>query len=646
MPSLHAFLVGIDEYADRDNNLRGCINDLEAFQIHLRAYYEDQYDLRFHVLKNQEATRQNIIEGFQHFNDAQNGDYCLFYFSGHGSQWKVPSVFSHLEADGHVESLVCHDSRQNGVQDLIDKELRHLVWEVTQGKDLHFLLFTDCCHSKGVFRSYQKEVGDRIRFRMISPKEEPLDVHKLYKYDEYEVTGEGKRVPRIGEFIHLAACRSKQKAAEVYADGDYRGIFTYSVLDALKACENHISYRELINKVNIRIRNNVDDQSAQFDASEQNMEHSRFLSNTTTRVGSFTGLFVRYERKEGWKVNLGAVHGLKQGNGKEEKNRLLLTDRKEQVEIGEIGPSFSTVLGMDHLTKSQHYQAELIQRAEPLIKVAVSLSSNREAVALLKTELEESKAGRFELVDDSRMARFLIWAEDKSYYLTSASDDRPLFKRVVGTDRPTVVDFINKAEKVMNWMKLMEWENEKGGSISDQELELSLWRITDPGNEADNAPKEWVDWQQTVALRYQRDRIGQVHEPAFQFKVKNTGGRKLWVSLLFLADDFSISNDLIHKEVLEPGDEAWALDRDKEGLTFKTNILAVEEAYQDWNINATDQYLKLIISTEEFDTSDFNQKGLQLERLTMPLRGRRKRRDRPASDWTVKEVHFRVIKDI
>src|SRR6266436_9093478 len=121
--ALWALLVGINKYCNEDvakNNLRGCVNDVEAMRIFL-VNQLGVLDSHIWVLTNQNATRTNIIQTFQRVlidNQAiEYGDQILFHYSGHGSQMRDSTG---LEPDGYNETLVAHDSRTPGIYDIPD----------------------------------------------------------------------------------------------------------------------------------------------------------------------------------------------------------------------------------------------------------------------------------------------------------------------------------------------------------------------------------------------------------------------------------------------------------------------------------------------------------------------------------------------
>lgn len=144
--SLYALLVGIDDYSD--HRLDSCANDITAIEEYLNTGFNlEEYQLYIKTLKNEQATREAIINGFRnHLCNAKKGDIALFYYSSHGSQEKAPKEFWHIESDCSDQTLVCYDSRTKNGWDLADKELALLIAEVAQ-KDPHIIIILDYGHS-------------------------------------------------------------------------------------------------------------------------------------------------------------------------------------------------------------------------------------------------------------------------------------------------------------------------------------------------------------------------------------------------------------------------------------------------------------------------------------------------------------------
>src|ERR1041384_30238 len=118
---VYALLVGINDYPSEVGKLAGCLNDVD----HVRSYLSDNFaksDLAIEVLKDGDATRDNIIRQFRsHLGQAREGDVALFQYCGHGARWASARAFKEFYADGKDEGLVCIDSRRPGGFDLADK---------------------------------------------------------------------------------------------------------------------------------------------------------------------------------------------------------------------------------------------------------------------------------------------------------------------------------------------------------------------------------------------------------------------------------------------------------------------------------------------------------------------------------------------
>lgn len=86
--NIYALLVGIDNYAAPVSRLQGCINDVLAVEEYLKTRVKSKgWNLHLKILKDSQATRQGIIDGFrEHLCQANSNDVALFYYSGHGSQ--------------------------------------------------------------------------------------------------------------------------------------------------------------------------------------------------------------------------------------------------------------------------------------------------------------------------------------------------------------------------------------------------------------------------------------------------------------------------------------------------------------------------------------------------------------------------------
>src|SRR6266849_7769452 len=90
---IYALLAGINDYQGRVNSLSGCADDIRGFREFLEGRVDKEH-LRILPLVNQDATRENIINGFTgHLASADQDDVAIFYFSGHGSLEPVEELY-------------------------------------------------------------------------------------------------------------------------------------------------------------------------------------------------------------------------------------------------------------------------------------------------------------------------------------------------------------------------------------------------------------------------------------------------------------------------------------------------------------------------------------------------------------------------
>ncbi|MDX1666470.1 MAG: caspase family protein, partial [Saprospiraceae bacterium] len=227
--TIFALLVAIDNYPISRHRLQGCINDRNALRNYLEKRFSghEETTLKIKVLSDAEATREGIIRAFRHFDQAKDGDLCIFYFSGHGSRAPAPPEFWHLDPDRMNESLVCYDSRLRRGKDLMDKEISYLIWKATHDRpNIHFLSLFDCCHSGTI----TKEIS--VTPRMAEPSHVPTQLRDYTGFETYKKTqidGQEAVSPPSGRYVQLAACGERETAKELIIGREKRGIFTYSL---------------------------------------------------------------------------------------------------------------------------------------------------------------------------------------------------------------------------------------------------------------------------------------------------------------------------------------------------------------------------------------------------------------------------------
>jgi hypothetical protein len=642
--TLHALLIGINDYPPPVKSLKGCRNDAEGFDQYFRSYANSRgWAYRPLTLFDQQAGRQNIIEGFGHFDAARDGDVCLLFYAGHGSQWKAPEALSHIEPDLLNESLVCYDSRLEGGRDLIDKELRWLIWKANKGKNLHFVAIMDCCHSgTNVRKDYSNVRMATMEDKSSFPLEEFLGFEDYIRVNE-------KLTPPMGKYIHLAAARAEELSKEIYTwENLTRGAFSMSLLETLVSTGGALSYLDIHKHVNARIRNLVSDQSPQVEASHSALLKEQFLTGYPLERGNC--FLVHNDRKtDRWLVNAGSIFGITAGEGESQTVfKLIDDDYPVEGRVTKVFGMYSELEGLDGVYRENTYNAVIKKRGFPRIPVAFAPGVEETVKDLLKNHLEETDSDDFQLSEDPAIADYWIQASPQELFLTLKEDKRPLFQRLNGISPADIADFQAKLETVCRWRKLQRLTN-PDTSIRDENIEIRLSRITVPGDHTDDRePDEPIDnWQSTVVMPY-LPKGQDWKEPAFRLKIKNQTGIRFWVSALYLGDNFGIDNDLCPKEELGGGEELWLKDKDEDGNVYQTIPLRLDDSFFQLGINSIREQIKILVSTEEMDTYHYSQDGLEPDRRMEvgTKRGKGRYPGISGSDWRTFDIELLIQRPI
>jgi hypothetical protein len=197
----------------RFSNLDGPKTDLAA----MRAVLKDRFGFTvINELIDQQATRQAILQAIQKYliDEASEGDICVFYYSGHGSQVRNSKGG---EPDGMDESIVPADTNR-GAKDIRDKELARIFLKAINEKKVKLTVILDSCHSGSAARGYPREEKSRALDPILEDANDP--------------PGFDKSPEELGALV-LSAAQDKEEAKERRYDGQWRGNFSYALTEAL-----------------------------------------------------------------------------------------------------------------------------------------------------------------------------------------------------------------------------------------------------------------------------------------------------------------------------------------------------------------------------------------------------------------------------
>jgi hypothetical protein len=245
-----ALLVGINQYSAFGDLGGGPLHDVKDLG---QLLADKKYGFEVHALLEREATHDGIITAFRKYliTDANDGDICLFFFSGHGTQIKNTAS---PEEDKLDEALVPIDvkrpvTEKKDVKEIRDKELTRLFNEALS-KGVKLVIIIDSCHSgsiaRGVNSARVKKIDALMTVDMAVPPDPPSPIDPKNK--------EGKSPEERGALV-MAAALDNESAEEHLYDGVYHGDFCKALLDVLRESDaNKISAEQLFFNVTARIR--------------------------------------------------------------------------------------------------------------------------------------------------------------------------------------------------------------------------------------------------------------------------------------------------------------------------------------------------------------------------------------------------------
>ncbi|MEG4068961.1 caspase family protein [Microcoleus sp. Pol11C2] len=620
--NIYALLVGIDKYEAPTPPLQGCINDITAIAQYLNERVaKEGYQLHLQTLKDQEATRQAIIDGFRkHLCNAQSNDVVLFYYSGHGAQEEAPQEFWHVEPDRHNETLVCYESRQEGGWDLADKELAKLISEVSAKKP-HITIILDCCHSGSGTKNPFQETG--VRLASTDKRKRPIDSF-IFKLDELEklsnssngeVDSIGLKLPK-GRHILLGGCQDSQLAKEYNGGGQQRGAFSYFLMDTLQQANGKLTYRDLFNRAKAIIGSRVLDQSPQLEINNPGDDNQFFLDGAIAeRIPYFT---VSYHKKYGWVIDGGAVHAIQSpSNGETTLLAIFPLDshtedlREPSKSLGEakvtqVLPQLSqiSISGIENLDSDKTKTFKAVITSLPLPPLGVYFEGEEAGVKLARQAIQSAglknqPSAYVREEQELTKAQFYLLCRNDQYLISRPADDRPLVAQIDGYTPENALTAIERLEHIARWNAIVELPNSGNGVIKDDDIKMELIF-------------EDKDLSQSGQMRLEYKYRDQDEEKKFlpstvQIKLTNTSEKTLYCSLLILTDLFAVQAPFFEEgcRQFKPGEEPFVSESGR--LTLPDEL---------WKLRITEykNIIKLIVSTAEFDARLLTQDKLDVPR--------------------------------
>lgn len=651
--TIYAVIIGINAYPR--NKLYGCVNDALSIHdffsqlVHANPDIED-YQPKLLIAPHPEdadtldnycvgpddyeaPTRTNIIQAFSHFKQAkpEREDICVLYYSGHGSFQGAPPVFWDLKSGKQVETLVCVDSRTPGGRDLVDKESAYLLWDALHDKvsyeegqpGVHTLLIFDCCHSGDNTR----DGSTQVRNRMETPNatETPLAEYQgfageLSRGDNSEqryLTALNKW--RTQRYVHLAAARESETAKETTLDGMPSGIFTYSLLKTLRNGGLKLSYKELIERLKVMVRNRVDEQIPVLFSTETSDENMTFMGGGLKDPSAEFPVSYN-EETASWLMHAGANAGIvpssSVGTTRVRVSRKGQEGSGIEADVMSVGPGECTLDGEAFSADDQRHEdwvGVISSMAIPVITVGfdsdVSESDRNKLLDAIPKEEDQILYYRF--VEEEDEAEYIVYHLKGKYVLAKKGSNVPVFKR-----NPDPEKFLLGVDRVGRWLRVLEMDNpdtfiDRGavdieiGVVEGVKLRLSNLNTVSPKEEMKNPSNVVVNYRKV------KGKADEDMQPGLKVRLRTTH-TPYYVAALYMDSQYGIASNLESTEITPDGSGEW-LKFVNQGKEYRTLPVSLHSNYHKLGITEITDYLKIFVSDKPFPIRGWEQPELKLD---------------------------------
>ena len=514
-PTKWALLIGIDKYLNI-NDLQGAANDVRMMRQLLTTKYGFP-EANVDTLVNEQATHEGIVNAIRNhlIANVQPGDIVVLHYSGHGSKMRDASGD---ELDGLDETIVPHDSRMPGHFDVTDDQINGLLSQITAVTQNVTLIF-DSCHSGTVTRG-------ALTRNVPADDRQPPDPPQYAR----SVSG-GQNVAFYQPGSNLAllsSAVSDQLAAEHVVGGRSYGAFTFFFVKALEAAAAPLTYRDVIDQVRGNIQRFAYNQKPQLEGA--GAETFVFSDSSGVTDAYFETAPLGSNRVM---ISGGSVHGLTKGS---------LFDvyspgvRRFAADVRPLARVELTSVGAVESVGRIEGNAEQVPRASRAVEVSRNFADVQLHVAYhgLETsaQLRQVKGrldewSHIKTVPEAEREYNILIVDDGAHLLIERADTT-IVSTPVPKGAPNAVDRI--VEQVDAWVK---WFN--------------VLSITNP------APKVSVDFM-INAIEPDGDSRSPFMQPSlveevatlvegeqFEVIVKNTSNRDLFITLIDVSSDGSIS---------------------------------------------------------------------------------------------------------
>ncbi len=524
--TIYSILIGINDYPPH-YQLFGCVSDVQKVEQYLLELAETTghiIDTPL-LLLNEKATKREIVDSLQKALLRLTSEDSLFiYYSGHGTEEISQNRFKD-DHNGLLQSVVCyHTTEKSEPYLLADKELRYLFNSANVKG--HVVAIFDCCHSGDITRSELSE--KQMRRMSVQNAQRPYDEF-IFAEEVAEREFQHKSFNELfpdANIVSISACDSNQSAWEDL----HGGVFTRNMLEVLKTNNGMTTYNELVTAIEVSIRQRTQEkQTPTIDVLGDRTYHQLTswlgLHGNELKTGS---AFLKFNKKIGWVLSKGQLHGLEAGD----KIEIRLEDLSqpeltiEKVELNSCTVEDPSMDGIFLDPKNTYPVIPKMFTQKPVLAIN-NLDENKEVA----TAFEEGLKGIDAVIFSESLPKCdfeLVLFKGTAYFAVPNLSYQPLNKVF------DLKDFLENRNELKQYLEvncttLSNWFHFDLLNFSDGFSEIPIEvAIKSPENE------QWQDVTNgTISLTAEKRHPGKkVLYQSYSVKVTNTTEKDLYVTVL------------------------------------------------------------------------------------------------------------------
>jgi hypothetical protein len=214
-----ALCFGINDYPGRQNDLRGCLNDVLDWSNLLKNVYK--FDEVTNIVDSN-CTKENITKAMAEIIEKSvAGDVVVISYSGHGTY--LPDLNGD-EEDGKDEAIYLYNGS------LIDDNVMNILLKIKD--NVHTTIIFDSCFSGTGTRAFSMDNDAIYKVPRFMPSKDEGKMMCL-KVNSKIFRSIGQTEEEMKEIL-ISGCSNTQTSCDAYIDGRYNGALSYYAIKVLQ----------------------------------------------------------------------------------------------------------------------------------------------------------------------------------------------------------------------------------------------------------------------------------------------------------------------------------------------------------------------------------------------------------------------------